>query len=217
MEVFKKYSGILSEEREARLYAWEQDGLTLSLQEETVYGVVHEGDANVETPEGTFPLSTGMYFSLSGNVKITSKGSTPSKGVIFLKKQYKGLFMLGGPMEEQGRLRYINGCTDTLLIPPTLLGDPCLNLLHIPAHTAQTQHTHPSLRYGVILSGNGTCHTPLKEFPLYPGLIFHIPENTLHSFHTQEEDLRVVAWHPDSDMGPTHENHPMINKTIIPS
>ena len=25
----------------------------------------------------------------------------------------------------------------------------------------------------------------------------------------------VVAFHPDSDFGPTHEVHPMINRTIV--
>jgi hypothetical protein len=25
----------------------------------------------------------------------------------------------------------------------------------------------------------------------------------------------VVAYHPDSDYGPTHEAHPMINRTVV--
>jgi hypothetical protein len=25
----------------------------------------------------------------------------------------------------------------------------------------------------------------------------------------------VIAYHPDSDFGPTHENHPMVNRTIV--
>jgi hypothetical protein len=27
--------------------------------------------------------------------------------------------------------------------------------------------------------------------------------------------LRVIAYHPDSDFGPTHEDHPMINRTMV--
>ena len=34
-----------------------------------------------------------------------------------------------------------------------LLGDPCLNLLHIPPSTRQSAHTHPSIRVGLIVSG----------------------------------------------------------------
>ena len=27
--------------------------------------------------------------------------------------------------------------------------------------------------------------------------------------------MAVIAYHPDSDFGPTHEVHPMINRTIV--
>jgi len=27
----------------------------------------------------------------------------------------------------------------------------------------------------------------------------------------------VIAWHPDSDFGPRDDDHPMINRTLIPS
>ena len=33
---------------------------------------------------------------------------------------------------------------------------------------------------------------------------------------TADEALLVIAYHPDSDFGPTHERHPMINRTIVP-
>ena len=95
------------------------------------------------------------------------------------------------------------------------MGDPCLNHLHIPPHTNQTAHTHPSERVGVILRGSGECRTPGGTYPLGPGMGWRIPTGCLHSFHTGEESLDVIAWHPDSDFGPTDENHPMINRTII--
>ncbi|MEZ5600003.1 MAG: hypothetical protein R3F36_02845 [Candidatus Competibacteraceae bacterium] len=38
----------------------------------------------------------------------------------------------------------------------------------------------------------------------------------LHSFFTEETALDVVAWHPDSDFGPRDDDHPMINRTVIP-
>jgi hypothetical protein len=46
-------------------------------------------------------------------------------------------------------------------------------------------------------------------------MAFVIPENAKHSFHTSEQALRVIAYHPDSDFGPTDESHPMVNKTIL--
>ncbi len=87
---------------------------------------------------------------------------------------YHGFFHLGGPVEEKGRLRYIDGCTDSLLIPPTLSGDACLNLLHLPPHTCQTPHTHPSLRVGLIIRGRGHCLTDEGRIPLDPGQAFVI-------------------------------------------
>lgn len=95
------------------------------------------------------------------------------------------------------------------------MGDPCLNLLHIPPHTRQSRHTHPSHRIGVILSGVGECVTPNATIPLVPGIVFVIPQNASHSFRTSGQALRVIAYHPESDFGPTDESHPMVNKTIL--
>jgi len=214
MITYSWQTGKLHSSQGESLYAWHHAPLSLALDGQTAYGVIHNGPAVLECSAGTFTLTEGMYFSVTGYITISGEQSC---GLVCVHDQYEGLFMLGGPMEEAGRLQYIDGCTDTLLIPPTILGDPCLNLLHIPAKTEQTQHTHPSLRYGMILSGSGTCITPDQEYNLSPGLIFCIPSDSLHSFHTQHSPLRVVAWHPDTDMGPTHENHPMVNKTIITS
>jgi hypothetical protein len=37
-----------------------------------------------------------------------------------------------------------------------------------------------------------------------------------HKFQTPYgEDMRVLAYHPDSDFGPTHQNHPMLNRTMV--
>ncbi len=129
---------------------------------------------------------------------------------------YNAPFMLGGPVEEKGRLKYIDGCTDSLLIPPVKLGDPCLNALFFPPGINQTQHTHPSMRVGLILKGKGECITPEGNIPLIPGMIFIIHEEGLHSFRTPEDsEMVVIAYHPDSDYGPSDEDHPMINRTIV--
>ena len=124
-----------------------------------------------------------------------------------------------GWLEVMGRLRYIDGCTDSLLVPPIRLGDPCLNLLHFPKNTDQTMHTHPSDRIGMILSGQGVCVTQDSESEtvtqLLPGMLFCIHAGGRHKFRTEDNTMRVLAYHPDSDFGPTDQDHPMINRTMV--
>ncbi len=177
----------------------------------THFGFVHSGPAELACAAGEFRLAAGMYFSVPGSAAVRG-----GSGLAITREGFYGFFHLGGPVEETGRLRYIDGCTDSLLIPPVKLGDPCLNLLHIPPHTRQSSHTHPSLRVGLIVRGSGQCVTPDARFPLRPGRAFVIIADQLHSFHTDDEPLVVIAYHPDSDFGPTDECHPMVNRTILP-
>ena len=193
-----------------RLATW--SGGEISLGEgATHFGYVFEGAARLACALGEFAVAPGFYFSAPGAGRISGAW----RGLVISRIGHSGFLQTGGPLEEKGRLRYIDGCTDSLLIPPILKGDPCLNLLHIPAGTRQTRHTHSSLRAGIILSGEGRCVTRQGAFPLRPGLIFLIPADCIHSFHTGETALRVLAFHPDSDFGPTHEDHPMVNRTIV--
>lgn len=191
--------------------AWQNDSLRLS-NDGTHFGYIHSGEASLETEHGIFEMKPGMYFSTPGNATIRCDRGV---GFVATRLSYEGFFQIGGPVEERGRLTYIDGCSDSLLISPVVEGDPCLNLLYLPPHTTQTEHVHPSCRVGMITSGQGVCRTPHEEIPLQPGVAFEISPDALHSFHTQSESLRVIAWHPDSDFGPTHKNHPMINRTII--
>ena len=176
----------------------------------THFGYVFAGPTAVSNSAGKFQLQTGMYFAVPGRVSVQG-----GSGLAVSRVGFHGFFQVGGPIERTGRLRYIDGCTDSLLIPPVSLGDPCLNLLHIPPGTRQTAHTHPSVRVGLIVRGSGECVTPDGRSPLHPGLAFVIPAGSRHSFHTYEDELLVIAYHPDSDFGPTHECHPMVNRTII--
>ena len=178
----------------------------------THFGVVHAGTPTLRCSSGTFNLTPGMYFAVPGEMSVG-----PGAGVLITRHDHRGFFHLGGPIEERGRLRYIDGCTDSLLVPPVLRGDPCLNLLHIPPDTNQTRHTHPSFRVGVVVRGAGACCTPEGTVPLSAGTVFVIRAGGLHSFHTGDHELLLVAYHPDSDFGPTHEDHPMLNRTLIPA
>ena len=192
-----------------RVRAWHESELRLE-PEGTHFLYAVKGDSSLRTEVGRFPLSPGMYASTVAGV-VEGSGA----GLVVSRLGVQGWFQLGGPIEAAGRLRYIDGCTDSVLLAPPLRGDPCLNHLHLPAHTRQTRHTHPSLRVGVIARGRGLCVTPDREHPLEAGLVFVIAPNAPHSFFTNDESLDVVVYHPDSDTGPTHRDHPMINRTLL--
>jgi hypothetical protein len=192
--------------------AWDGDRLEEFSPIGTHFGFVFSGVAELVCDSGTFRLAAGIYFSVAGALELHG-----GRGLVVSSLHHRGFFQMGGPIEESGRLRYIDGCTDSLLLAPVVLGDPCLNLLHIPANTRQSEHTHPSIRIGLIASGSGVCVTPNAQFALKPGLAFVIAADARHSFHTDREALRVIAYHPDSDFGPTHECHPMVNRTVLPT
>ncbi len=195
-----------------QVFGWNGEHLQL-MQDATHYGMVTKGTDALLTRGDVHEVRAGMFFVVPDRGVI--RGGWTGSGLVISRLGYRGLWQLGGTLEETGRLRYIDGCSDTLLVCPPLLGEPCLNHLHIPPHTRQSAHTHPSIRIGVILRGEGECHTPDGIFSLAPGMAWYIPTGCLHSFHTQDNSLDVIAWHPDSDFGPTHENHPMINRTIL--
>jgi len=117
------------------LCGWVEDGLTME-EDGTLFGFVHQSPAILRCHSGEFTLAAGMYFAVPGCLSIG-----PGCGVVIAQTGYRGLFHLGGPIEDRGRLRYINGCTDSLLIPPAVRGDPCLNLLHLPAGARQQRES----------------------------------------------------------------------------
>lgn len=161
-------------------------------------------------------LSAGMWASVPGQCHLQPVGSDLSCGIVISRHHWLGMFMVGGPLEERGRLRYIDGCTDSVLAPPVRMGDPCLNGLWFPMGTEQTMHTHPSVRVGMVVRGRGQCVTPGSVHDLEPGMVFVIPAGGEHRFRTgPESGLTVVAWHPDSDCGPTDVDHPMVRRTMV--
>lgn len=212
-EPFQFNHGLLSEFNTdgfpTSLYAWKYDVLELP-PGPTYFGYVYEDASVLWHQENEFRLKAGMYFSVPGEARISG-----GKGIAVSRPGYAGFFHVGGPIERRGRLKYIDGCTDSLLVSPILKGDPCLNLLYFPPGINQTQHTHPSNRIGMVAKGFGECVTPRGSTPLFPGQIFIIHAEGLHSFRTDDSDMTVIAYHPDSDFGATHEDHPMINRTIV--
>ncbi len=194
----------------SELTAWESADQG-SNRPETHFGFVFSGTANLTSESGSFVLREGMYFSVAGPFSIRGGSGL----FIMTPPTFRGFFMLGGPVEDRGRLRYIDGCTDSLLISPIRLGDPCLNLLHLPPGADQSAHTHPSHRLGVVFRGRGECVTTDSVREITAGEVFCIPAECIHRFRTSSEAMLVLAYHPDSDTGPTDEDHPMVNRTIL--
>lgn len=175
----------------------------------TYYIFVHEGTVWVD---GAWPIMNGMFGSAERGFL---SGNKATKAIVIERIGHKGTFMVGGPIEVQGRLKYIDGCTDSLLVPPGKKGEPCLNHLHFPMGIDQTMHTHPSMRVGMVTKGRGECVTPEGVYELAPGVVFIIHQDGEHKFRTFDERMDVIAYHPDSDFGPQDEDHPMVNRTIV--
>ena len=174
-------------------------------------GFVSESGALLSSRAGDFNLNAGMFFGGAPDIEVSGGGGFMVGGT-----GEPPLFMIGGPIEETGRLRYIDGCRDSLLVPPVRRGAACLNALYFPPFTDQTMHTHPSARVGYVVRGGGWCKTDASNrLPLRSGDIFFLPAGALHGFLSDREGMTVVAYHPDSDTGPTDQDHPMINRTIV--
>jgi hypothetical protein len=189
------------------------NGSNLDLSDEgSHYIYCHEGYLSFQHLSGIVTLFEGMYACVPRAVLLRGEHGS---GIVITRIGFNGMFSMGGPVEPWGRLRYIDGCTDSLLIPPVKMGDPCLNALFFPPGTDQTAHTHPSMRVGMVIRGEGECVTPEGIIPLFPGQVFIIHQDGLHKFRTAEQNMVVIAYHPDSDFGPQDEDHPMINRTIV--
>jgi len=176
----------------------------------TVYGFILDGQAVL--PNGWI-ASKDQYFCYAP--KEGDLISVQGTAVIITRLGFIGQQLVGGPIEQNGRLCYIDGCSDSLLIYPPRLGDPSLNLLHFPPNIDQTFHIHPSIRLGTVVRGKGYSCFQDQEIVLEVGDIFVIEERELHRFRTENETMTVIAFHPDGDWGPTDQNHTMLNRTYI--
>lgn len=166
--------------------------------------------ATLTAGEQTYHLQPNQYFAVHTPATITSECA-----FVVEVDTYKCLQQVGGPCETTGRLRYIDGCSDSLIIGPAVVGDPCFNLLHFPKHTDQTMHTHPSLRCGMTIAGEGIARFPDGEVALQTGSVWFLATEGKHAFATRDSELLVTAWHPDTDTGPSHDDHPMLNRTMV--
>jgi len=186
----------------------------VSMPYSTVFGFVLSG--TVTFNDGSV-VNENQYFSKW--CKDSAEFFCSRQAVFFTRVGFKGQNNISGPIEQSGRLCYIDGCSDSLLIYPPRLGDPSLNVLFFPAGIDQTFHIHPSIRLGVVASGSGYSCVKVdgkeKEIPLVAGDMFCIEEREIHRFRTEDQPMTVIPYHPDGDWGPTDHNHTMLNRTYI--
>ncbi len=182
----------------------------------TMYGFTTKGAEIFLDSNDTIVLRPNSYFSIpvreAAEIRIVSK-----ECFVVFKHGFNGMEAMGRHTEDVGRLSYIDGCSDSLLVYPPRLGDPTLNYLYFPPGINQSFHTHPSIRLGCVISGRGKASLRDSEIDLVPGVMFALEEKELHRFRTSDsgEVMKIIAFHPDGDWGPTDENHTMINRTYI--
>lgn len=177
----------------------------------TVYGFVIEGSVKISD---TKIMTTHEFFSINShyeNKTIVFEGT----GAVIVKYGFHGQNVFGGPVEKQGRLCYINHCSDSLLVYPPRLGDPSMSLLHFPPNIVQDFHTHPSFRLGIVFRGNGFAECNTGKIILEPGTVFCMEEQEVHRFVTTENQLSVISFHPDGEWGPTDHDHTLLNRTYL--
>jgi len=220
VQVWENYWGELLRDDQTILYGFENESPAHRQHKQVAiadngacFGFVASGSVCLQDEQINWSLNAGQWFSVPTGFLLNL--TELSRVVVSQCLGYQGIYAMGGPIEAQGRLRYIDGCSDTLLCAPPLLGDPCLNHLHFPASIQQTPHTHPSLRAGIIAKGQGVCVANQQTIPLSTGGLFYIAKNTEHCFITDTSTMDVIAYHPDSDWGPTHQSHPMVNRTLV--
>lgn len=179
----------------------------------TTFGYIYQGNCCLfrQTTGESYNLHSGMYFCLPGGGKLEGESS----GIAISRLNYQGIFSVGGAIAPTGEFAYIDGGTNSLLIAPVTGGDPCLNAMYFPPGVDQTLHTHPSYRIGMVVMGGGKLENQQTVITLKPGMTFLIPADSVHKFRTIDSNLTVVVFHPDSDIGFTRGDNPMLKRTIV--
>lgn len=215
MEI-QKFSGSLNMDASLSMYptvltTHAQGETTYNDIASTYYGIVMSGEVSLIRPNAPkSSLCGGMYFSITGSFQLVGEADV----VVIRRIGYRGLFTVGGPVEKAGRLVYIDNCSTSILIPPARMGEPVFNLLVFPPNIEQTMHIHPTIRMGVVLNGAGKCVTPHRgPTDLKSKDVFYLAESAPHCFYSGAEGMTIIAYHPDSEGGPTDQNHPMLNRT----
>jgi len=177
------------------------------------FGFVERGEVRVVDDYVDWTIRGHQWFRLRGGLEATiSPGSCL---FVAQREDHRGLHVMGGPIEPSGRLRNLGGTSDTILVAPTVLGDPCLNHVHYPAGDGPPVHRHPSTRFAMVAHGQGRLERPGRDpVRLEAGMVLRITAGVEHRLVADpSRPMDVVTYHPDSDWGPTHDVHPVRNRT----
>lgn len=88
------------------------------------------------------------------------------------------------PMLKRWLNKYISGDYETSLVQAQRKWMPSINSLYFCTNSIQQEHTHPSIRFGTIISWQWECITPQWSMLLKKGNIWLIKEWQKHKFNT---------------------------------
>ncbi len=167
---------------------------------------VHHGDSFCRLVENEAVWTAGPFTCWSPKFGVLMKGYTPPERKAALP--------------ERAHLPYVNGCGTAQIFPPLRAGDPTLQWLDIPPHSAeQAHHIHSTARVVYIVAGKGRSIVGLQGAQviedLYPGKIIVLDPMCPHHFDTpQGEHLVCVPFHVWSST-PAEFGHPMFVGTHL--
>jgi hypothetical protein len=166
---------------------------------------------------GSFNQDKIAFLDTNGAFCVNAPYTISGEGIVI---SFPGLRLLESRYYIQneldiGNLTYIDGGTNTTAIGPSRLGDPVVNYVHFPANMYQTLHTHPSHRIGVIIKGRGKVELDNELYEVLEGETFFMRRNELHNFITEDSEVILYVFAPDSGTGPTDEINPLKIRTYI--
>jgi hypothetical protein len=100
-----------------------QDAEWQTLAHSTTFGVVLSGKSYVND-RAIYP---NEFFCLPSTEHQTI--SVDGRAALFVRLGFLGQHIVAGKIDPKGRVSYIDGCTDSVLVYPPRKGDACLNKL----------------------------------------------------------------------------------------
>jgi len=154
------------------------------------------------------------------------KTAKVSRGDVEVQSQYIATVIRGympgnreADINARTNLPYVNGCSTRQIFAPERLGDPTLQLLHIPPFSSeQAHHIHSTVRVVYIISGRGVSVVGMEgqtvKEDLMPGKTCILDPMCPHHFETPtEKPLVVLPLHIFSSIGALEQSHPMFHGT----
>ncbi len=150
-------------------------------------------------------LKRGPCFIKSKHLAVVIRGYMPAEMTVSLK----GITVLP----------YVNGCSTKQLMAPARPGDPTLQMLNIPAYSAeQAHHIHSTSRVVYVVEGKGKSIVGMEgmtvENDLTPGMVCILDPMCPHHFETPYgQHIKVIPLHIFSSVGNIEASHPMYHGT----